>query len=155
MKIEWKGALSRKNHALSSGVGSTGQCKPLPFFCRCYRCNRSMCSLQLGVSVRAGATNIMATRRGNPLSCPCAPPSLGLLHHAHHRLQSMPLSCPSDPTFRRISVFLPVCPPPGRAWAITFPQHPTVHCPARCEAPTGSASLEASCSKHSDAVQMQ
>ena len=41
MKIEWKGALSRKNHALSSGVGSTGQCKPLPFFGRCYHCNKS------------------------------------------------------------------------------------------------------------------
>ena len=29
------------NHALSSGVGSTGQCKPLPFFGRCYHCNKS------------------------------------------------------------------------------------------------------------------
>ena len=35
----------------------------------------------------AGISFIMATREGNPLSCPSAPPSLVLFHHAHHRLQ--------------------------------------------------------------------
>ena len=29
------------SHPLSSRVGSAGQCKPLPFFGRCYHCNKS------------------------------------------------------------------------------------------------------------------
>ena len=46
MKIECKGGIATPLQSVSRAplktrVGSIGQCKPLPFFGRCYHCNKS------------------------------------------------------------------------------------------------------------------